>query len=74
VKYFLIPLIFILTACSLNKNSTYWSKDLIEKSIENKEISKTSKNNTDFKTMTFDDFNTFLKDYSNKTDYPDINN
>ena len=74
MKYFLIPLIFILTACSLNKNSTYWSKDLIEKSIENKEISKTSKNNTDFKTMTFDDFNTFLKDYSNKTDYPDINN
>ena len=74
MKYFLIPLIFILTACSLNKNSTYWSKDLIEKSTENKEISKTSKNNTDFKTMTFDDFNTFLKDYSNKTDYPDINN
>ena len=74
MKYFLLPFILIITACSLNKNSTYWSKDLIEKSIENKEISKTSKNNTDFKTMTFDDFNTFLKDYSNKTDYPDINN
>ena len=74
MKYFLIPLIFILTACSLNKNSTYWSKDLIEKSTENKMISKTSKKNTDLKTMTFDDFNTFLKDYSNKTDYPDINN
>ena len=74
MKYFLIPLIFILTACSLNKNSTYWNKDLIEKSTENKKISKTSKKNTDFKTMTFDDFNIFLKDYSNKTDYPDINN
>ena len=74
MKYFLIPLIFILTACSLNKNSTYWNKDLIEKSTENKKISKTSKKNTDLETMTFDEFNTFLKDYSNKTDYPDINN
>ena len=74
MKYFLIPLIFILTACSLNKNSTYWSKDLIEKSTENKKISKTSKKNINFKTMTFDEFNIFLKDYSNKTDYPDINN
>ena len=74
MKYFLIPLIFILTACSLNKNSTYWSKDLIEKFTENKKISKTSKKSTDFKTMTFDEFNTFLKDYSIKTDYPNINN
>ena len=74
MKYFLIPLIFILTACSLNKNSTYWNKDLIEKSTENKKISKTSKKNINFKTMTFDEFNIFLKDYSNKTDYPDINN
>ena len=74
MKYFLIPLIFILTACSLNKNSSYSNKDLIEKFTENKKISKTSKKSTDFKTMTFDEFNTFLKDYSNKTDYPDINN
>ena len=74
MKYFLIPLIFILTACSLNKNSTYWNKDLIEKSTENKKIPKTSKKNINFKTMTFDEFNIFLKDYSNRTDYPDINN
>ena len=74
MKYFLIPLIFILTACSLNKNSTYSNKDLIEKFTENKKISKTSKKSTDFKTMTFDEFNTFLKDYSIKTDYPNINN
>ena len=74
MKYFLIPLIFILTACSLNKNSSYSNKDLIEKFTENKKISKTSKKSTDFKTMTFDEFNTFLKDYSIKTDYPNINN
>ena len=27
----------------------------------------------DHKTMTFDEFNLFLKDYSNNAEYPDIN-
>ena len=27
----------------------------------------------DHKTMSFDEFNIFLKDYSNKAEYPDIN-
>ena len=70
MKYLLLPLIFILASCSLDKNSAYWNKD----SVENKKISKISKKNTDFKTMTFDEFNIFLKNYSNKADYPDINN
>ena len=74
MKYLLLPLIFILTSCSFNKNSDYWNKDLINKSSENKKISKILKKNTDFKKMTFEEFNTFLKSYSDKADYPDINN
>tara|TARA_B100000795_G_C22526415_1_gene333392 strand:- start:352 stop:576 length:225 start_codon:yes stop_codon:yes gene_type:complete len=74
LKYFLLPLIIILSSCSLDKNSTYWNKDPIKKSIENKKLSKILKKKADFKTMTFDEFNLFLKDYSNKADYPDLNN
>ena len=74
MKYFLLLFVFILTACSLNKNSTYWSKDPIKKSLESKKLSKLLKNNTDFKTMTFEEFNLFLKNYSDNADYPDINN
>ena len=74
MKYFLLPLIIILSSCSLDKNSTYWNKDPIKKSIENKKLSKILKKKADFKTMTFDEFNLFLKDYSNKADYPDLNN
>jgi len=74
VKYFLLLFIVILTACSLNKNSTYWNEDPIKKSLESKKLSKLLENNTDFKTMTFEEFNLFLKNYSDNADYPDINN
>ena len=66
--------IVILTACSLNKNSTYWNEDPIKKSLESKKLSKLLENNTDFKNMTFEEFNLFLKNYSDNADYPDINN
>jgi len=74
VKYFFLPLILILTSCSLHRNSAYWNEDSIKKTVENKKLSKILKKTADFKTMTFDEFNLFLKDYSDKADYPDINN
>jgi len=74
MKYFLLPLILILTSCSFDKNSTYWNEDPLKKSVENKKLSTLLQKTSDFKTMTFEEFNIFLKDYSDKTDYPDINN
>ena len=74
MKYFLLPFILILTSCSLDKNSTYWNENPINKSAEDKKLSKISKKTVDFKKMTFDEFNLFLKSYSDKADYPDINN
>tara|TARA_B110000285_G_scaffold212128_1_gene255402 strand:+ start:423 stop:647 length:225 start_codon:yes stop_codon:yes gene_type:complete len=74
VKYLILPLLLILTSCSLDKNSAYWNEDPIKKSIENEKLSKILNNTDDFKKMTFDEFNLFLKDYSENSDYPDINN
>ena len=74
MKYFLLPLILILTSCSLDKNSIYWNEDPLKKSVENKKLSTILQKTSDFKTMTFEEFNIFLKDYSDKADYPDINN
>ena len=71
MKYFFLSIIIILTSCSLDKNSSYWNEDSIENTQKNKKISKKT---GDFKKMTFDEFNLFLKDYSKKADYPDINN
>ena len=66
-------LILILTSCSLSKDSAYWNEDPIKKSAEGKKLSKILKKNDDYKSMTFDEFNLFLKDYSNNAEYPDIN-
>ena len=62
-----------LTSCSLNKDSTYWNEDSIKKTAEDKKLSKILKKTGDYKSMTFDEFNLFLKDYSYNAEYPDIN-
>ena len=73
MKYFFLPLILILTACSLDKNSTYWTDDSVKKSLDDKNLSKILDKTNNFKQMTFEEFNLFLKDYSDNAEYPDIN-
>jgi hypothetical protein len=73
MKYLFFPLILFLTSCSLNKDSAYWNENLIKKSAEDKKLSKILKKTDDYKSMTFDEFNLFLKNYSNNAEYPDIN-
>ena len=73
MKYFFLSLILLLTSCSLSKDSAYWNEDPIKKTAEDKKLSKLLKKTGDYKSMTFDEFNLFLKDYSNKAEYPDIN-
>ena len=73
MKYLFLSLTLFLTSCSLSKDSAYWNEDSINKSTEDKKLSKILKKTGDYKSMTFDEFNLFLKDYSNKAEYPDIN-
>ena len=73
MKYLSIMLILILTSCSLNKDSTYWNEDSFKNSIQSNKPSKISNINTNFRTMTFEEFDFFLQDYSEKADYPEIN-
>ena len=72
MKYLFLSLILFLTSCSLSKDSAYWNEDPIKKSAEDKKLSKILKKTGDYKSMTFDEFNLFLKDYSNNTEYPNI--
>jgi hypothetical protein len=73
LKYLFLFLILFLTSCSLSKDSAYWNEYPIKKSSEDKKLSKILKKTGDYKSMTFDEFNLFLKDYSNNAEYPDIN-
>jgi hypothetical protein len=73
LKYLFLSLVLFLTSCSLSKDSAYWNEEPIKKSAEDKKLSKILKKTDDYKSMTFDEFNLFLKDYSNNAEYPDIN-
>jgi len=84
LKYLFLSLILFLTSCSLSKeDNVYWNKDLTIKAKEEKKLSVILKKKQllnslrekygDHKTMSFNEFNIFLKDYSNKAEYPDIN-
>ena len=73
MKYFFLSLVLFLSSCSLSKDSAYWNVDPIKKSVEDKKLPKILKKTGDYKSMTFDEFNLFLKDYSNNAEYPDIN-
>jgi len=74
MKYCLLALILVLTSCSLDKNSTYWNEDSSKKSLKIKKITEALKKNTNFKNMTFEEFNLFLESYSENAEYPDITN
>ena len=73
MKYLFLSLILLLTSCSLSKDSAYWNEDPTKQSAEDKKLSKILEKTGDYKSMTFDEFNLFLKDYSNNAKYPDIN-
>ena len=73
MKYLFLSLILLLTSCSLSKDSAYWNEDPTKKSVEDKKLSKILKKTGDYKSMTFEEFNLFLKEYSNNAEYPDIN-
>ena len=70
MKYLILICLFILSACNLDKNSTNLNKETIKKT----KTSSMDLQDTDFKKMSFDEFELFLKEYSKNSDYPDINN
>ena len=73
----------------MDKKNSFWSDNSVSftdyilvfdstmatnQQVDNKLLSEAFKKENDLKSMTFKDFNLYLKDYSNNADYPDINN
>ena len=69
---FILSLLFILSNCSLNKDSKYWTEDE-EKRIETqKKLSKILKKTDDITTMTLEEYKIYIDDHTKKSKYPDI--
>ena len=70
---FIFFIFFILNNCSLNKDSKYWTEDVVKKSEDQKKISEVLKKSEDITNMSYDEYKIYIDDYTKKSKYPDIN-
>ena len=70
---FIFFIIFFLSNCSLNKDSKYWTEDVIQKSEDQKILSEVLKKSEDITNMTNEEYEIYIDDYTKKSKYPDIN-
>ena len=72
-----MKLIFILTLlllnnCSLNQDSKYWTDDVEKRNENKKKLSKILKKTDDITTMTLEEYEIYIDDYTKKSKYPNI--
>ena len=73
MKLILIFFILIfLNNCSLNKDSKYWTEDVINKKSDEKKLSVILEKSVDITNMTIKEYEIYLDDYTKKSKYPDI--
>ena len=70
---FTFIIILLLNNCSLKKDSKYWTEDVIKKSEDQKKLPEAIKNPEDITSMTFEEYEIYIDDYTKKSKYPDIN-
>ena len=74
MKFILIIFtIFLLNNCSLNKDSKYWTEDVVKISEDQKKLHEVIKKSEDITSMTFEEYEIYIDDYTKKSKYPDIN-
>ena len=64
--------LLLISNCSLNKDSQYWTEDNIKKKDEQKNLSKILKKSKNITSMTLDEYKIYIEDYTKKSKYPDI--
>jgi len=70
---FVFFIFFILNNCSLNKDSKYWTEDVVKKNEDQKKLSEVLKKSKDITNMSYDEYKIYIDDYTKKSKYPDIN-
>jgi hypothetical protein len=70
---FIFLIILLLNNCSLNKDSRYWTEDVDKISEDQKKLPEVIKKSEDITSMTFEEYEIYIDDYTKKSKYPDIN-
>ena len=72
-KYLIIFFSIILTNCSLNKDSQYWTENSIESKTDHKKINRILKKGNDITSMTLKEYKIYIDEHTKKSKYPNIN-
>ena len=70
--FFILTLLLLLNNCSLNQDSKYWTEDVEKRKETKKKLSKILKKSDDITTMTLEEYEIYIDDYTKKSKYPDI--
>ena len=66
-------LVIVISNCSLNQDSKYWTEDSIKKKIDNQKLIKIIEKSNDIRLMSVDEYKIYIDDYIKKSKFPDIN-
>ena len=68
----IFSILILLNNCSLNKDSKYWTEDVVIKKDDEKEPSILMEKSADITKMSIKEYEIYIDDYSKKSKYPDI--
>ncbi len=71
-KFIIIFFSLILVNCSINKDSQYWTENSIESKTNKKKLNKILKKSEDITSLTSEEYEIYIDDYTKKSKYPDI--
>lgn len=66
-------MLVVISGCSLNKDSAYWTEDSVKKKADSKKLNKIIEKSNDIRSMTVEEYEIYIDDYVKKSKYPDIN-
>tara|TARA_B100001250_G_C19459406_1_gene639533 strand:- start:19 stop:246 length:228 start_codon:yes stop_codon:yes gene_type:complete len=72
-KILFLILALLISNCSLNNDSKYWSEDNIKRIDNEKKLVEIKKKKEDITKMTLSEYEIYINDYTKKSKYPDIN-
>ena len=68
---FFLLLIF-LNNCSLNKDSQFWTEDLVKRNNDQKDLLIILEKSDDITNMTIEEYQIYIDAHTKKSKYPDI--
>ena len=71
-RLILIIIFLFITNCSLDKNSEFWNEDPVKKKENEQKISKILEKSNDITSMTIEEYELYIEEYTKKSKYPDI--